>query len=91
MTAKSKKYSPEVRERVVRMVFEDRGEHKSQWAAISSQTEFANAIGRGLSIAAARPMTGSAWMADLGRPVLDHSFLASVVQGDDERGAGFWS
>jgi transposase-like protein len=30
------KYSPEVRERAVRMVFEHQGEHESQWAAINS-------------------------------------------------------
>jgi transposase len=36
MTAKSRKYSPEVRERAVRMVFEHRDEHESQWAAIES-------------------------------------------------------
>jgi transposase len=33
---KSTKYSPEVRERAVRMVFEHQGEHESQWAAICS-------------------------------------------------------
>ena len=33
---KTKRFSPEVRERAVRMVFEHRGEHSSQWAAISS-------------------------------------------------------
>ena len=33
---KSKRYSPEVRERSVRMVFEHQGEHESQWAAIAS-------------------------------------------------------
>ncbi|WP_439670756.1 IS3 family transposase [Cupriavidus necator] len=33
---KSVKFSPEVRERVVRMVFEHRGEHESQWAAVVS-------------------------------------------------------
>ena len=32
----SPKYSPEVRERAVRMVFEHAGDHASQWAAISS-------------------------------------------------------
>src|SRR5215475_3501270 len=30
------KYSPEVRERAVRMVFEHQAEHESQWAAIIS-------------------------------------------------------
>ena len=33
---KSPTYSPEVRERAVRMVFEHRGAHASQWAAIES-------------------------------------------------------
>ncbi len=33
---KSATYSPEVRERAVRMVFEHRTEHGSQWAAIVS-------------------------------------------------------
>ncbi len=35
MTRRSR-YSPEVRERAVRMVFEHQGEHESQWAAIGS-------------------------------------------------------
>src|SRR5690606_16738428 len=33
---KSPKYSPEMHERAVRMVFEHRSEHTSQWAAIVS-------------------------------------------------------
>jgi transposase-like protein len=33
---KSTKYSAEVRERAVRMVFEHRGEHESQWPAVVS-------------------------------------------------------
>ena len=34
--SKSPKFSPEVRERAVRMVIEHRGEHASSWAAIVS-------------------------------------------------------
>jgi len=33
---KTTKYAPEVRERSVRMVFEQRSKHPSQWAAIQS-------------------------------------------------------
>ena len=33
---KAMKFSPEVRERAVRMVFEHRGDHPSQWAAVES-------------------------------------------------------
>ena len=33
---KSSRYSPEIRERAVRLVFEHQGEYPSQWAALES-------------------------------------------------------
>jgi transposase len=36
--ARPSRFSPEVRERAVRMVFEHAQEHRSQWAAITSST-----------------------------------------------------
>ena len=39
MTKRQNRYSPEVRERAVRMVLEHQGEYDSQWAAIVSIAE----------------------------------------------------
>ena len=36
MNSRQKRYSPEVRERAVRLVQENQGGHESQWAAINS-------------------------------------------------------
>jgi transposase-like protein len=37
--ARSSRFSPEVRERAVRMVWEPQAQHTSQWAAITSIAE----------------------------------------------------
>jgi hypothetical protein len=50
------RYSPEVRERAVRMVFEHHGEYKSQWAAIGS---IATKIGQERSFAGTTYTRGS--------------------------------
>ena len=34
--SRSSRYSPEFRERAVRMLFEQQGEHRSQWAAMNA-------------------------------------------------------
>ncbi len=37
--SKATRYSPELRERAIRLVFESRGEHESEWAAMRSIAE----------------------------------------------------
>ncbi len=59
------KYSPEVRERAVRMVFEHAPEHPSQWAAIRSVAEKLGMHGRnrcaaGCARPSAMPASGPA-------------------------------
>jgi hypothetical protein len=62
----SPKYSPEVRERAVRMVFEHAGEHASQWAAIGSMRRRLAALLRRLSrILRMRCRPGSTSLCDV--------------------------
>ena len=55
---KNSKFSPEVRERAVRMVFEQRGEHESQWAAIVSIASKIGCTGETLRTATSLRSTG---------------------------------
>ena len=69
---KSAKYSPEVHERAVRMVFEHRSEHTSQWAAIVS---IAAKIG-------CTAQTLSTWVKQAER---DQGKRAGLTSGERER------
>ena len=69
---KSIRYSPEVRERAVRLVFEHQGEHQSQWAAIAS---IASKIG-------CTPETLRKWVR---RAERDQGLRAGMTTSDRER------
>ncbi len=69
---KSMRYSPEVRERAVRLVFEHQGEHQSQWAAIAS---IASKIG-------CTPETLRKWVR---RAERDQGLRAGMTTSDRER------
>jgi transposase len=69
---KSRRYSPEVRERAVRLVFEHQGEHQSQWAAIAS---IASKIG-------CTPETLRKWVR---RAERDQGLRAGMTTSDRER------
>ena len=72
MSGTSRRYSPEVRERAVRMVFEHQHEHGSQWAAIVS---FAAKIG-------CTPETLRSWVR---RVEVDEGRRAGVTSSERER------
>ena len=69
---KSTRYSPEVRERAVRLVFEHQGEHASQWAAIGS---IASKIG-------CTPETLRKWVR---RAERDHGLRSGLTSPDREQ------
>jgi len=69
---KTTRYSPEVRERAVRLVFERQGEHESQWAAIGS---IASKIG-------CTPETLRKWVR---RAERDQGLRAGMTTSDRER------
>jgi transposase len=66
------RYSPEVQERAVRLVFEHQGEHQSQWAALNS---IASKIG-------CTPETLRKWVR---RAERDQGLRAGMTSSDRER------
>ncbi len=72
MSSTSRRYSPEVRERAVRMVFEHQHEYGSQWAGIVS---IAGKVG-------CTPETLRSWVR---RVEVDHGRRAGVTTDERER------
>ena len=72
MSGTSRRYSPEVRERAVRLVFEHQQEHASQWAALVS---IAGKIG-------CTPETLRSWVR---RAEVDEGRRAGVTSDERER------
>ena len=69
---KTKRYSPEVKERAVRLLYEQQSQHTSQWAAISS---IASKIG-------CTPETLRAWLRQHER---NHQLRTGLTDSDKER------
>ena len=72
MSKKSNKFSPEVRERAVRMVQQHRGEYPSLWAAIESIAPKIGCV----------PQTLNEWVK---RDEIDNGMRAGVTTTDQQR------
>ena len=72
MSKKSNKFSPEVRERAVRMVQQHRGEYPSLWAAIESIAPKIGCV----------PQTLNEWIK---RDEIDNGMRAGVTTTDQQR------
>ena len=72
MSKKSNQFSPEVRERAVRMVQEHRGEYPSLWAAIESIAPKIGCV----------PQTLNEWVK---RDEIDNGMRAGVTTTDQQR------
>ena len=72
MSSTSRRYSPEVRERAVRLVFEHQDEHESQWAAI-------------VSVAAKMGCTSETLRIWVRRSEVDEGRRPGVTSGERER------
>ena len=72
MSKKSNQFSPEVRERAVRMVREHRGEYPSLWAAIESIAPKIGCV----------PQTLNEWVK---RDEIDNGMRAGVTTTDQQR------
>ena len=72
MSKKSNKFSPEVRERAVRMVQQHRGEYPSLWAAIESIAPKIGCV----------PKTLNEWIK---RDEIDNGMRAGVTTTDQQR------
>ena len=72
MSSTSRRHSPEVRERAVRLVFEHQDEHESQWAAI-------------VSVAAKMGCTSETLRIWVRRSEVDEGRRPGVTSGERER------